>query len=50
MDKSMLIPFGWNVLAWLSWGILLLILRHHVERRQQKILAVEAEEALNASN
>jgi len=50
MDKSMLIPFGWNVLAWLAWGILLLILRHHVERRQQKILAIEAEEALNASN
>ena len=48
MAKSMLIPFGWNVLAWLAWGILILILRHHVERQNQKFAEVEAQEALNA--
>jgi heme exporter protein C len=46
MDKSMLIPFGWNVLAWLAWGILLLILRYNVERQQQQIAAADAQEAL----
>jgi heme exporter protein C len=50
MAKSMSIPFGWNVMAWLAWGILLLILRHHVERQNQKFAEVEAQEALNASN
>jgi heme exporter protein C len=50
MDKSMLIPFGWNVLAWMAWGILLLILRYNVERRQQRIAAAEAQEALAGSS
>jgi heme exporter protein C len=46
MDKSMLIPFGWNVLAWLAWGILLLAVRFCVERQRQRIAAAEAQEAL----
>jgi heme exporter protein C len=46
MDKSMLIPFLWNIFAWLAWGILLLAIRFHVERQQQRIAAAEAQEAL----
>ncbi|HEY1646882.1 MAG TPA: cytochrome c biogenesis protein CcsA [Terracidiphilus sp.] len=46
MDKSMLIPFGWNVLAWISWGILLLAMRYLIERQQQRIAAAEAQQAL----
>jgi heme exporter protein C len=48
MDKSMLVPFAWNFLAWLAWGILILGLRYRVERQHQKIAAAEAQEALNA--
>jgi len=50
MDKSMLPAFGWNILAWLAWGILILALRYHVERQQQKIAEQEAQEALTASS
>ena len=32
----MLAAFGWNVLAWLAWGLLILALRYHVERQHQK--------------
>jgi len=46
MDRSMAIPFVWNVFAWLAWGILLLAVRYLVERRQQRIAAAEAEQAL----
>lgn len=46
MDKSMAIPFVWNIFAWLAWGILLLAIRFHVERRQQRIAAAEAQQAL----
>jgi heme exporter protein C len=46
MDKSMLIPFVWNVFAWLAWSILLFVIRYAVERRQQRIAAAEAQEAL----
>ena len=46
MDKSILIPFLWNIFAWLAWGILLLAIRFHVERQQQRIAAAEAQEAL----
>jgi len=35
-------------LAWLAWGLLILGLRYHVERRQQSIANQEAQEALNA--
>jgi heme exporter protein C len=44
----MLAAFGWNVLAWLAWGILILALRYHVERQHQKFAAQEAQQALNA--
>jgi heme exporter protein C len=47
-DPAMLAAFGWNVLAWLAWGILILTLRYLVERKQQRLAAAEAEEALNA--
>jgi heme exporter protein C len=47
-DPTMLHAFGWNVLAWVAWGLLILALRFAVERRQQEIRAEEAEEALNA--
>ena len=46
MDKSILIPFLWNIFAWLFWGILLLVIRFAVERQQQRIAAAEAQEAL----
>jgi hypothetical protein len=35
------------MLAWFAWGVLILALRYHVERKQQKIAAQEAEQALN---
>jgi heme exporter protein C len=46
MDKSMYIPFLWNVFAWLAWSILLFVIRYAVERRQQRIAAAEARLAL----
>jgi heme exporter protein C len=45
----MLHAFGWNVLAWLAWGLLILGLRYAVERRQQKIAAAEAQMALEGA-
>jgi heme exporter protein C len=47
-DPLMLHAFGWNVLAWLAWGIMILGFRYYVERRQQRIAANEAQEALDA--
>ena len=47
-DPLMLNAFGWNILAWFAWGILVLCFRYYVERRQQKIAANEAQEALDA--
>ncbi len=47
-DPAMLAAFGWNVLAWLAWGILILALRYHVERQHQKFAAREAQQALEA--
>jgi len=35
-------------LAWLAWGIMILGFRYYVERRQQRIAANEAQEALDA--
>ena len=50
MDPSMLPAFFWNMGAWFAWGILIFALRIHVERRQQKIAAAEAQSALEAFN
>jgi len=48
MDPTMVGALLWNMLAWLLWGVLILAFRYRVERRQQKIAAEEAEEALNS--
>jgi heme exporter protein C len=50
MDPSMVPPFLWNMLAWLAWGLLILALRYHVERQQQKYAAQDAQAALNNFN
>jgi heme exporter protein C len=47
-DPAMLAAFGWNVLAWFAWGVLILLLRYQVERRHQKNAALEAREALES--
>ena len=46
MDKSMIGPFLWNMLAWFAWGVLILGIRYAVERRQQKIAEAEQINAL----
>src|SRR5215469_1468257 len=48
MDKSMLEPFLWNMLAWFAWGLLILAIRYHVERRAQLKAEREANAALIA--
>jgi heme exporter protein C len=48
MDKSMLVPFMWNMLAWLAWGVLILALRYRVERLHQKNASREQMEALES--
>src|ERR1017187_7114835 len=48
MDPSMVPAFLWNMLAWIMWGILILVLRYHVERQQQKFAAQQAQSALDA--
>jgi len=47
-DPTMLAAFGWNVLAWFAWGVLILLLRYMVVRREQKNAALEAQEALES--
>jgi heme exporter protein C len=47
-DPQMLAAFGWNVLAWAAWGILILAIRYYVERRSQKLAAADAQDALSA--
>ncbi|HEY9126929.1 MAG TPA: cytochrome c biogenesis protein CcsA [Acidobacteriaceae bacterium] len=47
-DPHMLAAFGWNVLAWAVWGLVVLGIRIAVERRQQRIDAEEARAALAA--
>ena len=47
-DPRMLHAFGWNILAWLAWGLLILLVRYHVERQSQKAAAQDAQEALEA--
>lgn len=34
---SMAAAFGWNVLAWFAWGVLILGYRYYVERRKQRV-------------
>ncbi len=48
MDPAMKAVLGWNMLAWLAWGILILLLRYRVERQQQKLDAQNVQEALDA--
>ena len=36
-DPHMLAAFGWNVLAWGVWGLVVLAIRVYVERREQRI-------------
>jgi heme exporter protein C len=45
-DPHMLAAFGWNVLAWAVWGLLVLTIRVYIERRQQKIECAAAQAAL----
>ena len=47
-DPQMLAAFGWNVLAWAVWGLVVLYLRVRLERRQQAIDSAVAEAALVA--
>jgi heme exporter protein C len=48
MDPAMVSALLWNMLAWLAWGILILVLRYRVERQQQKFAEREAQAALTA--
>lgn len=48
MDPTMVGALMWNMLAWFLWGLLILILRFRVERKQQKVAAAEAQRALEA--
>ncbi len=45
-DPTMLAAFGWNVLAWAVWGLMLLAFRVHVERRNQQIQLKASKAAL----
>jgi len=45
-DPVMVHALLWNMLAWFCWGLLVLFLRYHVERRNQGYAEREAEEAL----
>jgi len=47
LDPAMFHAFLWNVLAWLAWGLLILVLRYRVERQQQRFAAQEAQAALD---
>ncbi|MGD0548021.1 MAG: cytochrome c biogenesis protein CcsA [Terracidiphilus sp.] len=47
MDPVMVHALLWNMLAWLAWGLLILVLRYHVERQQQKFAARQAQAALD---
>ncbi|MGO9775635.1 MAG: cytochrome c biogenesis protein CcsA [Terracidiphilus sp.] len=38
----------WNMLAWLAWSLLILALRFHIERQQQRLAAQDAQSALDA--
>jgi heme exporter protein C len=49
-DPTMVRALLWNMLAWFCWGMLVLFLRYHVERRHQQYAAIEAEEALTSAD
>jgi len=49
-DPTMVHAFLWNVLGWFCWGMLVLFIRYHVERRHQQYAALEAEEALASAD
>ncbi len=49
MAPSMAHVLLWNMLAWLCWGLLILVLRYRLERNHQQIAAQEALEALEAN-
>jgi heme exporter protein C len=49
IDPSMKPAFGWNVLAWALWGVLLLALRYALERRRQEREQEAALQAIEAS-
>jgi len=44
----MLHAFSWNILAWLAWGLFILLMRYYVERQSQKLAAQDMQDALNA--
>jgi len=46
---SMAAAFGWNVLAWFAWGVLILGYRFVVERRRQRVEQHAALRALDTS-
>jgi heme exporter protein C len=48
MAPAMVTALLWNMVAWLAWGLLILVLRYQVERKHQKVAALEEQEALNA--
>jgi heme exporter protein C len=48
MAPSMVTALLWNMVAWLAWGILILVLRYRVERQQQRFAEREAQAALTA--
>lgn len=48
MDKSMIGPFLWNMLAWFAWGVLILGLRYVVERKRQRVAEMESVSALES--
>ena len=50
MAPSMARVLLWNMLAWLCWGLLILVLRYTVERKHQQSAAQEALEALAANS
>ncbi len=47
-DPKMLAAFGWNLLAWVAWGLMVLGLRYYVERKKQKAIEREQLEAIGA--
>jgi len=49
-DPRMVDALLWNMLAWALWGILILGIRYYVERHRQKIAALEAKAALEATS
>jgi heme exporter protein C len=47
-DPQMLAAFGWGMVSWLAWGLLILYFRYLVERKHQQNAQQEAMEALQA--